>query len=418
MALTDTAIKNAKPRTKPYKLTDEKGLHLLVNPSGGLLWRMKYRADGADDHGQPKRIEKLLSLGSYPEVSLKAARAFRDGARKQLAEGIDPSQAKKEAKIATMLGAANSFGALAEEYIARLEREERAEATLAKVRWLNALLMPAIGSRPVADVTPHELLAVLKKVEQAGKRETANRLRSFASRVFRYAVATARASNDPAQMLLGALTQPKVKHHAAITDPKKLGELLRAIDGYQGQPATLLALRLTPHIFQRPGEVRQMEWAEVDFDKAVWTIPAARMKMREAHHVPLSAQAVMILRDMQALTGNGRFVFPSIRSSSRPMSENTVNGALRRLGYGGDEMTAHGFRSTASSLLNESGKWNPDAIERALAHKEGNQVRAAYHRSIYWPERVQMAQWWSDHLDLLRTGGEVVEFPGHAKSAR
>ena len=417
MALTDTAIKNAKPRAKPYKMADEKGLHLLVNPSGGLLWRMKYRADGADDHGQPKRIEKLLSLGSYPEVSLKAARALRDDARKQLAEGVDPGQAKKEAKIATMLGAANSFSAVAEEYIARLEREERAEATLAKVRWLNTLLMPAIGSRPVADVTPHELLAVLKKVEQAGKRETANRLRSFASRVFRYAVATARASNDPAQMLLGALTQPKVKHHAAITDPKKLGELLRAIDGYQGQPATLLALRLTPHIFQRPGEVRQMEWVEVDFDMAVWTIPAARMKMREAHHVPLSAQAVTILRDMQALTGNGRFVFPSIRSSSRPMSENTVNGALRRLGYGGDEMTAHGFRSTASSLLNESGKWNPDAIERALAHKEGNQVRAAYHRSIYWPERVQMAQWWSDHLDMLRAGGEVVEFPGSAKLA-
>lgn len=408
MALTDTAIRNAKPRSKPYKLADEKGLHLLVNPSGGLLWRMKYRADGSDDQGQPKRIEKLLSLGSYPEISLKTARALRDDARKKLMEGIDPGQAKKEAKIATMLGAANSFGAVAEEYITRLEREDRAEATLAKLRWLLALLMPAIGSRPVADVTPHELLAVLKKIEHTGKRETANRMRSFASRVFRYAVATARASNDPAQMLLGALTQPKVKHHAAITDPIKLGELLRAIDGYQGQPATVLALRLTPHIFQRPGEVRQMEWSEVDFEKAVWTIPAARMKMREPHHVPLSEQALAILRDMQSLTGNGRFVFPSIRSASRPMSENTINGALRRLGYGGDEMTAHGFRSTASSLLNESGKWNPDAIERALSHKEGNQVRAAYHRSIYWPERVQMAQWWSDFLDTLRQGAVVI----------
>jgi integrase len=411
MALTDTAIKNAKPKTRPYKLADEKGLHLLVQPSGGLLWRMKYRADGSDDQGQPKRVEKLLSFGRYPEVTLKGARALRDDARKKLAEGHDPGQIKKVAKIASVLGAANSFAAVAEEYIRRMEQEGRAEATMNKVRWLSALLMPAIGSRPVAEVTPHELLVVLKKVEQAGKRETASRMRSFASRVFRYAVATARASNDPAHMLLGALVPPKVTHHAAITDPKALGELLRAIEGYQGQPATVFALRLAPHIFQRPGEVRQMEWAEVDFDKAVWTVPAARMKMREAHHVPLSRQAVAILRDIYALTGRGRLVFPSIRSTSRPMSENTVNAALRRLGYESNQMTAHGFRSTASSLLNESGKWNPDAIERALAHRESNQVRAAYHRSVYWPERVQMAQWWSDHLDLLRLGAEVVRFP-------
>lgn len=411
MSLTDTAIKNAKAKAKPYKLADEKGLHLLVQPSGGQLWRMKYRADGADDQGKPKRVEKLLSFGSYPEVTLKSARALRDEARKQLAMGVDPGQIRREAKLATVLGAANNFGAVAEEYIARMGQEGRAEATINKVRWLSALLTPAIGSRPVAEVTPHELLAVLKKVELSGKRETANRMRSFASRVFRYAVSTARASNDPAHMLLGALTAPKVKHHAAIVDPKALGELLRAIDAYQGQPATLYALRLAPHIFQRPGEVRQMQWSEVDFDNAVWAIPASRMKMREAHHVPLSKQSLSILRDVQALTGRGVLVFPSIRSSSRPMSENTINAALRRLGYSGDEMTAHGFRSTASSLLNESGKWNPDAIERALSHREGNQVRAAYHRSIYWPERVQMAQWWSDHLDTLREGGKVVVFP-------
>ena len=408
MALTDTAIKNARSKIKPYKLADEKGLHLLVQPSGGLLWRMKYRSDGSDDQGRPKRVERLLSFGSYPEVSLKGARALRDEARKKLADGLDPGLIKKEAKIASALGAANSFAAVAEEYIQRMEQEGRAEATMSKVRWLSALLSPAIGSRPVAEVTPHELLAVLKKVEQSGKRETASRMRSFASRVFRYAVVTARASNDPAHMLLGALVPPKVRHHPAITDPKALGELLRAIDGYQGQPATVFALRLAPHIFQRPGEVRQMEWAEVDFDKAVWTIPAKRMKMREAHHVPLSQQAVAILRDIHALTGRGVYVFPSIRSAARPMSENTINGALRRLGYGGDEMTAHGFRSSASSLLNESGRWNQEAIERALAHRESNQVRAAYHRSIYWPERVQMAQWWSDHLDTLRQGGVVV----------
>lgn len=411
MPLTDTAIKNAKPRAKPYKLADERGLHLLVQPTGGRLWRMKYRVDGADSQGQPKRIERLLSFGSYPEVSLKSARDLRDEARKRIADGVDPGQLKREAKIASALGASNSFGAVAEDYIRRMEQEGRAEATLNKVRWLSALLRPAIGARPVAEVTPHELLAILKKVEQSGKRETAGRLRSFASRVFRYAVATARASDDPAHMLLGALVPPKAKHHAAITDPKELGELLRAIDGYRGQPATLFALRLAPHVFQRPGEVRQMEWSEVDFERAVWTIPAQRMKMREVHAVPLSSQAIGILRDAQALTGSGKLVFPSIRSRTRPMSENTINAALRRLGYETGEMTAHGFRSTASSLLNESGKWNPDAIERALAHRESNQVRAAYHRSAYWKERVQMAQWWSDHLDLLRQGASVVPFP-------
>jgi integrase len=410
MRLTDTAIRNAKPGAKPYKLADERGLHLLIQPQGGRLWRMKYRVNGADSEGLPKRIERLLSFGSYPEVSLKSARELRDEARKRLAEGIDPSQLKRDTKIASALGASNSFGAIADEYILRMEQEDRAEATLKKVRWLCALLRPAIGARPVAEVTPQELLAVLKKIEQSGKRETAGRLRSFASRVFRYAVATARASNDPAHMLIGALIPPKTKHHAAITEPKALGELLRAIDGYRGQPATLFALRLAPHVFQRPGEVRQMEWSEVDFEKAVWTIPADRMKMREVHSVPLSSQALGILKDAKALTGSGRFVFPSIRSTTRPMSENTINAALRRLGYEAGEMTAHGFRSTASSLLNESGRWNPDAIERALAHREGNQVRAAYHRSVYWNERVQMAQWWSDHLDKLRQGGEVVSF--------
>jgi len=411
MPLTDTAIRNAKPGAKPYKLADERGLHLLVQPQGGRLWRMKYRVDGADSEGLPKRVERLLSFGSYPEVSLKSARDLTDEARKRLAEGIDPGQLKREAKIASALGASNSFGAVAEEYILRMEQEGRAEATMNKVRWLSRQLVRAIGSRAIADVTPQELLAVLKRVEQTGKRETANRLRAFASRVFRYAVATARASNDPAHMLLGALVAPKVRHHSAITSASALGELLRAIDGYRGQPATLYALKLMPHLFQRPGEVRKMEWSEVDFDKAVWTIPAGRMKMRETHHVPLSKQSLAILRDIQALTGKGTLAFPSIRSVARPMSENTINGALRRLGYNGDEMTAHGFRSTASSLLNESGKWNPDAIERALSHREANQVRAAYHRSIYWPERIQMAQWWSDRLDMLRGGSSVIQFP-------
>lgn len=393
MALTDTAVRKAKTKAKNWKLSDERGLYLLVTAGGSKLWRFKYRFNGK---------EKKLAFGRFPELALKDARTRRDAARALIEAGLDPSQVKKDARIATMLGVSNTFSAIAEEYIHRAEQEGRAQPTLAKARWLLALLSPAIGSRPIADITPHELLSALKKIEEAGKRETANRMRSFASRVFRYAVVTARATQDPAHLLQGALIPPSIRNHAAITDPNTLGALLRAIDGFSGQPATLFALRLTPHVFQRPGEIRQMEWAEIDFDKAVWSIPGRRMKQREAHRVPLSKQGLAILRDQQALSGNGRYVFPSIRTPSRPMSENTINGALRRLGYGSDEMTAHGFRSTASSLLNESGLWNPDAIERALAHQDANKVRAAYHRSAYWDERVRMAQWWSDHLDALR----------------
>ena len=289
-----------------------------------------------------------------------------------------------------------------------MAKEGRAEPTMVKARWFLALLKPSLGSRPVAEITPHELLAVLKKIEGKGKRETARRLRSFASRVFRYAVATARAASDPAQPLTGALIAPITTHHAAITEGKAFGALLRAIDGYSGQPSTLFALRVSPHIFQRPGEVRQMKWTDVDLEQAVWTIPAEVMKQRKPHQVPLSSQTLAILRQAQTISGDGIYVFPAIGTKGRPLSENTINASLRRLGYGGNEMTAHGFRSTASSLLNECGLWSPDAIERALAHKEGNAVRAAYHRATYWEERVAMAQWWSDHLDMLRRGAEIV----------
>jgi integrase len=399
MALNDTLIRNARPRNRDWKLADEKGLYLLVTKKGGKLWRLKYRHLG---------VERKLSLGKYPDVGLKDARRQRDAARRRLAEGGDPSRDKRTAKAAAKLGIANSFDALASEYIEKVTKEGLAEATLVKARWFASLLRPGIGKLPIAQITPQELLAALKKVEAAGQRETARRLRSFASRVFRYAVATGRASNDPAQPLRGALIAPVARHYAAITDETELGGLLRAIETYQGEPVTLAALRLTPHLFQRPGEVRQMQWAELDFENAVWTIPAARMKQRQPHIVPLSRQALGILEEIKSLTAGGRYVFPSARSRERPMSENTINGALRRLGYSGSEMTAHGFRSTASSLLNESGRWNPDAIERALAHREGNQVRAAYHRSAYWAERVLMAQWWSDHLDSLRDGAEII----------
>ncbi len=396
MALTDTAIRNAKPKEKPYKVTDAQGLYLLVNPRGSKLWRVKYRMNG---------MERKLALGSYPEITLAEARAARDSARRQLAHAVDPNVAKRQARIEASIRASNSFATVAEELIEKKTREGLAEPTLEKMRWFVKLLGTDFGKRPVTEIAPQELLHELRKHERRGRLETANLLRSFASRVFRYAVATARAERDPAQLLIGALTSPKVKHFAAITNPTEFGALLRVIGDYQGDPSVMYALKLAPHVFQRPGELRQMEWVEVDFDKAVWTIPIAKMKMRQPHSVPLSRQALAILKDMKSLSGSGRYVFPSIRTRARPISDNTINAALRRMGYSKEQMTAHGFRTSASSLLNESGKWNPDAIERALAHMVAGSVRRIYNQSAYWAERVAMAQWWSDYLDELREGG-------------
>lgn len=408
MALTDTKIRNAKHGPKPIKLFDERGLFLLLQPSGGKLWRLKYRANGK---------EKKLSLGTYPDVSLKLARKRRDDARALIADGIDPSQTKLDQAEAAKEAAANTFGAVGGEYIDKIALEGRAAVTIKKTRWLFSLMQPALGARPVSEISPAELLAVLQKIEKKGHLETARRMRSLASRIFRYAVATSRGSADPSALLRGALAVPKVTHHSAIIDPKEVGGLLRAIDGYSGQPLTCIALKLTPHLFVRPGELRRAEWDEFDLDKAVWTIPAEKMKMRDPHVVPLSRQARKLLESAKAISGGQRYVFSSLYPGNRPMSENTINAALRRLGYTGAEMTAHGFRSTASTLLNESGKFNPDAIERALAHKDANATRAAYHRGRYWDERVEMAQWWSDRLDVLRDGTDVVNLPLRAISA-
>lgn len=394
--LTDTAIRKAKPKDKPYKVSDSQGLYLLVNPRGSKLWRVKYRING---------VERKLAIGSYPEITLAEARSARDAARRQLAHSIDPNFVKRQARIEAGIRASNSFSSVAQELIEKKMREGLAEPTLAKMRWFVKLLGTDFGKRPVAEITPQELLHELRKHERRGRLETANLLRAFASRVFRYSVATARAERDPAQLLIGALTTPRVKHFPAITDPVTFGALLRAIEDYQGDPAVMHALRLTPHVFQRPGEVRHMEWTEVDFGKAVWIIPEGKMKMRQPHSVPLSRQSLAILTNMRSLSGSGRYVFPSIRSRARPISENTINAALRRMGYPKDQMTAHGFRTSASSLLNESGKWNPDAIERALAHMVAGSVRRIYNQSAYWAERVEMAQWWSDYLDELREGG-------------
>ena len=394
--LTDTAIRKAKPKDKPYKVSDSQGLYLLVNPRGSKLWRVKYRING---------VERKLAIGSYPEITLAEARSARDAARRQLAHSIDPNFVKRQARIEAGIRASNSFSSVAQELIEKKTREGLAEPTLAKMRWFVKLLGTDFGKRPVAEITPQELLHELRKHERRGRLETANLLRAFASRVFRYSVATARAERDPAQLLIGALTTPRVKHFPAITDPVTFGALLRAIEDYQGDPAVMHALKLTPHVFQRPGEVRHMEWTEVDFGKAVWIIPEGKMKMRQPHSVPLSRQSLVILTNMRSLSGSGRYVFPSIRSRARPISENTINAALRRMGYPKDQMTAHGFRTSASSLLNESGKWNPDAIERALAHMVAGSVRRIYNQSAYWAERVEMAQWWSDYLDELREGG-------------
>ncbi|WP_033074093.1 tyrosine-type recombinase/integrase [Sphingopyxis sp. MWB1] len=396
MVLTDTAIRKAKPKEKPYKVSDSQGLYLLINPRGSKLWRVKYRMNG---------VERKLALGSYPEITLAEARSARDAARRQLAHSIDPNFVKRQERIEAGIRASNSFSSVAQELIEKKAREGMAEPTLAKMRWFVKLLGNDYGKRPVAEITPQELLHELRKHERRGRLETANLLRAFASRVFRYAVATARAERDPAQLLIGALTTPRVKHFPAITDAVTFGALLRAIEDYQGDPAVMHALKLTPHVFQRPGEIRHMEWTEVDFGKAVWIIPEGKMKMRQPHSVPLSRQSLAILTNMRSLSGSGRYVFPSIRSRARPISENTINAALRRMGYPKDQMTAHGFRTSASSLLNESGKWNPDAIERALAHMVAGSVRRIYNQSAYWTERVEMAQWWSDYLDELRKGG-------------
>lgn len=398
MALTDSTIKAAKPKASQYKLHDAKGLFTIVRPTGGKLWRFKYRFQGK---------EQQLSLGTYPEVSLKEAREGRDAARKVLAEGKDPGVEKKRKAVAKAVSAANTFKLVAEEFIAKQQREGRAAATLAKSRWhLNRL--DKLHGHAIAEVEAFELLAVLRKMETRGNLEAARQVRSFASRVFRYGVATTRCKRDVAADLIGALTSPTVKHHAAIVDPVEVGALLRAIDGYQGQPSTHYALRLAPHVFVRPGELRHAEWTEFDLEVAIWTIPAARTKMRKVHLVPLSWQTVAILKETQKVSGTGKLAFPGLRGASRPLSESTFNAALRRLGYGNDEMTAHGFRAMASTLLNQSGKWRPDVVERALAHGERDKIRAAYNRAEYWEERVTMAQWWSDYLDTLRGGAEVI----------
>lgn len=395
MALNDIRIKAAKPREKDWKLGDEKGLYLLITPAGGKLWRFKFRHNGK---------EKKLSLGAFPDIGLAKARQLRDTAREKLADGDDPALERKRSKSVAKLKAAYTFAGVAREYIdSKMVGDGKADATITKARWFLEQLEPAIGSMPLADVEPQMLLAALKRLEAKGVHETAKRCRSFASRVFRYGVATGRCSSDPAQLLQGALVAPKARHYAAILEPTKFGQLLRAIEAFSGGPVTMAALRIAPHVFVRPGELRHAEWSEFDLEAGIWNLPAAKMKARRLHAVPLSRQVLKMLAALKTLTGGGRYVFPSAYGGSRPMSENTINASFRRMGFDKDEVTAHGLRATASTMLNECGLWNPDAIERALAHGDSNATRGAYHRGLHWDERVKMAQWWSDYLDKLRT---------------
>jgi len=398
MSLTDRAIRNAKPRAKFYRVADEKGMYLEVTPKGSKYWRLKYRFAGK---------EKRLALGVYPDVSLAAARKRRDEAREQLAHGIDPAAHRKARKAVTAVGAANSFEVVAREWFAKYAPTWAPGHADKIIRRLEKDIFPWIGGRPIAEVTAPELLAVLRRIESRGAIETAHRAQQNCGQVFRYAIATGRAERDPSADLRGALTPVKEKHHASITDPKAIGELLRVIEGYQGSLVTKCALRLAPLVFVRPGELRKAEWSEFNLDDAEWRIRAQRMKMREQHIVPLSTQAVAILRELHALTGTGRYVFPGARTNGRPMSENTVNAALRRLGYAKDEMTGHGFRSMASTILNELG-WHRDAIERQLAHAERNAMRAAYNFAQHLAERRKMMQAWADYLDALARGGRVL----------
>lgn len=402
MALTDSAIRALKPREKSYKVSDEKGLYLLVTPAGSRLWKLKFRNRSGK--------EKKLSFGAYPDVSLKEAREQRDQARKLAAHGIDPAEKKKRDRHAAKVNASNSFAAVARAYIAKREREGISDNTRGKLEWLLRQIESQIGSRAIAEIQPFEILDALRRIEASGRLQSAHRALQFSSQVFRYAVACQLAESDPTRDLRGALTGHKGKNHAAILEPAKAGELLRAIDGYEGGLVTRAAMQLSALLFVRPGELRHAEWNELDFDAKVWRIPAAKMKMGLEHVVPLPCQAVELFESLRGFTGDGRYVFPSVRSGARAMSENTVNAALRRLGYTKDEMTAHGFRAMASTLLNESGKWSSDAIERALAHQDKDAVRAAYHRGQHWNERVEMAQWWADYLDQLRTGADIVPF--------
>ena len=389
MLLTDRQIRETVPGDKPIKLVDGNGLYLLVQPNGARWWRMRFSVHG---------VEKQLSLGVYAVISLKRARERREDMRRQVAEGMDPSAVRKAEKRSLT----HTFEAVAREWMAKRKAVWSSEYTNNITRRLEQHVFPWLGPKPIKTVIAADVLEVLERIEKRGKAETAHRARSCCGEIFRFAVATRRADRDPTIDLKGALMPVRARHFPSVKRPEQVGELMRAIDGYDAKTLPIhAALRLLPLVFVRPGELRLAQWEEFDLPKAEWRIPGERMKMRSEHIVPLSTQAVAILKELNPVTGPKGCVFPSILHAGRPISDNTINSALRRLGYERHEMTAHGFRSIASTLLNEKG-WNSDAIERQLSHGERNKIRGTYNFAEYLPERRKMMQAWADYLDELR----------------
>lgn len=401
MALSDVTVRNAKPGEKPIRMFDSGGLYLEVAPTGGKLWRLKYRFGGK---------EKLLALGKYPDVSLKDARERRDEARKLLANEVDPSENRKQQRSAKAERSANSFEVVAREWIAKNTPTWAASHTSKIVRRLEMYVYPWLGGKPIADITAPDLLAMARRIESKGAIETAHRALQNCGQVFRYAVATGRVERDPTGDLRGALQPVTSKHMAAVTESHKVAELLRTFDTYQGTLTVRCALQLAPLVFVRPGELRTAEWKEVDLDAAEWRYIAS--KKGNAHIVPLSHQAVAILREIHALTGEGRYVFPSARTSERPMSDNAILAAMRRLGIAKDEMSGHGFRAMARTILDEVLGVRPDLIEHQLAHAVKDPNGRAYNRTAHLPERRKMMQQWADYLDKLKAGAEVIQLHG------
>lgn len=392
MPLTDVRVRTAKPAEKDYKMADERGLFLLVKKNSSKYWRMKYRIAGK---------EKLLAIGVYPDVSLASARQSRDETRSMLAQGIDPMEHKKAVKAAFHESASNSFEIIAREWLGnRKPGSEKSDARIKRI--LEKDLFPAMGSRPIADITPPELLRALRRMESRGVLETAHKARQYAGQIFRYAVATGRADRDPSADLKGALKTPIKRHFAAITTPKEAGQLMRAIYSYQASPAVMAALKLAPLLFCRPGELRQLEWQEVNFEERRIELPPEKMKVKEPHIIPLCKQAVAILEELHALTGRGRYVFPNGRGASRPLSENGLRVALRTMGYANEQMTVHGFRAMARTLLDEILAFPVDWIEHQLAHAVRDANGRAYNRTKHLEQRRKMMQTWADYLDSLR----------------
>ncbi|MDB5739551.1 MAG: symbiosis island integrase [Alphaproteobacteria bacterium] len=397
MALTDVKCRGAKPGKTRAKLSDGGGLQFWVQPNGSRLWQLVYQFQGK---------QAQMALGPYPQVSLIEARALREEAKAKIRAGIDPTADRRRVELAKTLPG-DTFKEIALEFIEKCRRDQLAGPTMIKKEWLLDFAYPELGTRKVSEIKPVEVLKVVQAIEFKGNLETARRLRAIIGQVCRFAVATGRAEIDPTPVLRGAISPPKVTHRAAILDPKKFGGLLRGIESFDGQPTTIAALKLMALLFPRPGELRHAEWTEFDFEKSIWTIPAEKTKMRREHQIYLARQAVTILDDLRKITGHRKFLFPSFHGSAKPISENTLNVALRRMGYGQDEMTSHGFRATASTLLNESGKWSADAIERQLSHIEVSKSRGPYSRGSYWQERVRMMPWWADFLDKLRDGADI-----------